>query len=193
MDEGERTERHRAPERTRERLIEAAEASFAELGYRTTTIQQMCRRAGVSVGSFYHHFEDKPDLTLQVLERGHDRLLATLSTIDVSRPATIESAVAEVIEGPNAALYRSMREAVEIEPAIREASLFHLAILRDHLVAAIEASRTHPASGYALDAHSVAWTFLALVREALAGLVHPGQSVGVVIARAVSQSAADRR
>src|SRR4030088_3156880 len=95
--------RRRAPEITQARLIDAAGSVFGERGYAATTIRQICQRAGVSIGSFYHHFGGKPGLTARLFERGHECVLATLADMDLRRPATIESVVAELLGGGNAA------------------------------------------------------------------------------------------
>jgi AcrR family transcriptional regulator len=57
----------RHPEETRERLLEAALASFAESGYSATGVAEICQRAGVTKGAFYHHFPSKHALFLELL------------------------------------------------------------------------------------------------------------------------------
>jgi AcrR family transcriptional regulator len=54
---------------TRERLLVAANALFAEHGYEGTSIGDVAREAGVGVGTVYHHFSDKRALLLTLLER----------------------------------------------------------------------------------------------------------------------------
>ena len=54
-------------EETRARLLEAAEACFSESGYDGTGVAKICRRAGVSKGAFYHHFETKQAIFLELL------------------------------------------------------------------------------------------------------------------------------
>ena len=39
---------------TRERILDAALEEFDERGYEATTVASICRRAGVSNGSFFH-------------------------------------------------------------------------------------------------------------------------------------------
>ena len=46
---------------TRQRLIEAAFALHAEQGIQATTMKQIAERAGVSVGTVYHHFPTYED------------------------------------------------------------------------------------------------------------------------------------
>lgn len=181
--------RRRAPEITQERLIDAAGSVFAERGYAATTIRQICQRAGVSIGSFYHHFEGKPGLTARLFERGHERVLATLVRMDVRRPATIESVVGELLSGGDAALYRALREATEVEPSLADVSTYYWASIHGRVVAVVKAGRAPADEEYALDAGSVAWTFLALVREAIAGR---GAPTARAIATVVSSSAASR-
>jgi len=56
-------------EETRARILEAAVAGFAEQGYGRTGVAEICHRAQVSKGAFYHHFPSKQALFLELLER----------------------------------------------------------------------------------------------------------------------------
>jgi AcrR family transcriptional regulator len=56
-------------EETRTRILEAAVAGFAEQGYGRTGVAEICHRARVSKGAFYHHFPSKQALFLELLER----------------------------------------------------------------------------------------------------------------------------
>jgi AcrR family transcriptional regulator len=47
---------------TRRRILDAATALFAEHGYADTPIDDVVRRAGVTRGALYHHFESKETL-----------------------------------------------------------------------------------------------------------------------------------
>jgi AcrR family transcriptional regulator len=49
-------------ERTRRRLLEAAEAVFAELGYHDASIVKITEAAGVGQGTFYLYFAGKKDV-----------------------------------------------------------------------------------------------------------------------------------
>ncbi|MGD2146395.1 MAG: TetR/AcrR family transcriptional regulator [Anaerolineae bacterium] len=56
-------------EETRTRILEAALGGFAEHGYGSTGVAEICQRAQVSKGAFYHHFPSKQALFLELLER----------------------------------------------------------------------------------------------------------------------------
>ena len=49
-------------ERTRRKLLEAAEAVFAELGYHDASIVKLTEAAGVGQGTFYLYFASKKDI-----------------------------------------------------------------------------------------------------------------------------------
>ena len=53
----------------RERLLDAAMRMIRERGYTATTVDELCAAAGVTKGSFFHHFESKEDLA--VAAAGH--------------------------------------------------------------------------------------------------------------------------
>ena len=54
---------------TRERLIQAARELIFKRGYANVGVQELCERASVKKGSFYHFFPSKRDLTLAALEQ----------------------------------------------------------------------------------------------------------------------------
>jgi AcrR family transcriptional regulator len=63
-------------EETRSRILDAAGELFAERGYDATSVADICARAGVTKGAFYHHFKSKQAVFLEM----RDRWLAPLET-----------------------------------------------------------------------------------------------------------------
>jgi AcrR family transcriptional regulator len=59
--------KRKAPELTRDKLIEAAGHVFAERGYNDATIREICRRAGANVAAVNYTFGDKMGLYTEVL------------------------------------------------------------------------------------------------------------------------------
>jgi AcrR family transcriptional regulator len=62
---------------TRERLLDAAENVFGELGYDSTRVADIAARAGISHGMFYRHFADKDAILNTILVRLNNRLRDT--------------------------------------------------------------------------------------------------------------------
>ena len=54
--------------RTKERIFQAAKVILARDGYENLSIKNICEEAGVSNGSFYHHFKTKDDLLSYYIE-----------------------------------------------------------------------------------------------------------------------------
>jgi len=54
---------------TRERLLDVAAKELGEHGYAGASLNRILAQAGVSKSSAYHHFSDKADLAVTVLER----------------------------------------------------------------------------------------------------------------------------
>ena len=53
---------------TKERIFQAAKTILQRSGYESLSIKNICEEAGVSNGSFYHHFKTKDDLLSYYIE-----------------------------------------------------------------------------------------------------------------------------
>lgn len=58
----------RNPAETRERLVGAAVSLMLRRGYAATSVDDICAEAGVTKGSFFHHFESKEALGRAAVE-----------------------------------------------------------------------------------------------------------------------------
>ncbi len=56
---------------TQEKLLKAAMALMLGKGYPATSVDEICDKAGVSKGSFYHAYGSKEDLSLALLDWYH--------------------------------------------------------------------------------------------------------------------------
>lgn len=54
---------------TKQRLLDAGMAMLLQYGYNDLGIQAVLAATGVPKGSFYHHFRDKEDFALQVIDQ----------------------------------------------------------------------------------------------------------------------------
>jgi len=60
----------RAPEpATKDKLLDAARELILEKGFVGTTVDQICDRAGVTKGGFFHYFSSKDELGKQTLQK----------------------------------------------------------------------------------------------------------------------------
>lgn len=114
-------------ERTRARLLSAAEEVFGEGTYDEASIVEITRRAGVSQGTFYIYFPAKADIFREVVrDLGHQlRTRLALSVEGVTSRADVErrgfrAFFAFVEEHPT--LYRIIRQAEFVD---RQAYLEH--------------------------------------------------------------------
>jgi AcrR family transcriptional regulator len=83
---------HQRSIETQERILSAAETTFAQLGYDGTSVNTICRAAGVSKGAFYHHFDSKQAVFLQLLNRwlaGMDAAMSLLGESSADVPKRI--------------------------------------------------------------------------------------------------------
>ena len=75
-------QRLRDPERTRERLLQAAFREVHRAGFRGAGLDTILAATGVSKGALYHHFESKEDLGLAIIEE----IVAEMTRDRWSRP-----------------------------------------------------------------------------------------------------------
>jgi AcrR family transcriptional regulator len=91
-------------EATRAKLISAARELFAERGYADVGTEEIVKRAKVTRGALYHHFEDKRDLFRAVHEtleaEGIEEIAAALAAAGTDDPiAAIKVAIAAFLDG----------------------------------------------------------------------------------------------
>lgn len=111
-------ERETQKAQTRARVLQAARACFAELGFERTTISAVARRAGVSVGTVHLHFVDKSTLVLSCF---HDDLGRVIRQAMATLPE--RDLVAQLLHLA-AGLYRWYAEDPQLGTALVRESLF---------------------------------------------------------------------
>ena len=91
----------RRPIDTRERVLQAAQALFAERGYRGTSLRDIAKRIGVKAPSLLHHFPSKQQLYLAVLDKMFESLEDAANAIvwrHESRQERMRQAVSDAID-----------------------------------------------------------------------------------------------
>lgn len=118
----------RKGQRTAERILDAAEALFAERGYAGTTLRDVASEVGLRNPSLYNHFANKQALYAAVLKRGLAPVLASLSEAVVGGKAPdpagiIEAVMQAVAQRPNLArlvLHETLAGGESLTPMLTE-------------------------------------------------------------------------
>ncbi len=66
-------------EETRSHILDVAGELFAQRGYDATSVADICERAGVTKGAFYHHFASKQAVFLELRDRWLGPLEASMT------------------------------------------------------------------------------------------------------------------
>ena len=72
-------ERRRAE--TRSLILEAAAEVFTDVGFQDATVEQISSTAGISRGTFYLHFRDKADVSIEIGTRSQEPLRLAYSKL----------------------------------------------------------------------------------------------------------------
>jgi len=151
----------------RTRLLDAALQVIRTQGYSATTVDDICREAGLTKGAFFHHFRSKQDLAVEAAAH----FSAMAETLFGSAPyraltdpldrflAYIDFRSA-IIDGPlpqfTCLLGTMVQETYETHPAIRKACDTYIGVHVAGLVEDIEAAKALYAPGATWSAQSLA-------------------------------------
>lgn len=72
------------PKEKRDRILNVAIKEFADNGFENTSIQQIAKKAGISVGSIYKYFENKETMFSMVVHEGMSSLEELLISLEDS-------------------------------------------------------------------------------------------------------------
>src|ERR1700720_3799905 len=82
---------------TRERLLRAAVDLYSAKGFAGASVLDVARRAGVTKGAFYHHFESKAHLIMAIHNSFVDLQIGDVTTIVEKRLAPMETLAEAII------------------------------------------------------------------------------------------------
>lgn len=137
---------------TRELVLDTALQAFTDRGYFNTSVQDVARVSGVSIGSIYHHFKDKEGIARALYERELDWMSDAIEAIVIRHGTAREQCRAIVVllfalteQRPSAMefmLYAKHREFLPGERPVCSSRPFEL--MRKIVVAGIEAGEIRP-------------------------------------------------
>ena len=117
-DKGRRTQAQRRATTTRA-LLDAARSLFAEKGYHGTAAEEIVRRAGLTRGALYHHFEDKKDLFRVVVDEMEGEIDEEIEAAERAQSGLPEAVMAGYRAFVDAVLDPEMRRTFFLEgPAV---------------------------------------------------------------------------
>lgn len=162
----------------RERLLDAARRLMLEKGYAAAGVEQICAAAGVSKGSFFHHFDGKEAVALEVLDRfvaarfqemrqvmgeaGDDPLARVYRLLDY-----LADQAPEAVASGGCLIGTFAQELAHTHPALREACDARFRAWTGALAADLEAARPATSAKQPLDARSLADHLVAVFEGAL--------------------------
>lgn len=83
-------------------ILQAAEAVFAERGYRDTSMDEIAARVGVAKGTVYQHFASKEELVFALFEselEAAQHMVEQAVTIDASARVKLETIIQHTYQG----------------------------------------------------------------------------------------------
>jgi AcrR family transcriptional regulator len=107
--------------RTRQRLLEAAEAVFAEHGYHDASIVKLTEAAGVGQGTFYLYFSSKQEVFDELVRDLNRRVRHAMKEASAQGKTRLEAELLGFqayfrFTGEHPALYRIIRQAEFVSP-----------------------------------------------------------------------------
>ncbi|MFO1474232.1 MAG: TetR/AcrR family transcriptional regulator [Lysobacterales bacterium] len=117
---------------SRQRLLDAALHEFRSRGYAATTVDDLCRAAGVGKGSFFHHFPSKEALALEAVNHWNAMTGALFAQAPYHAPADPRDRVLAYVDFRAALLQGELadftcllgtivQETYDSHPALRDA------------------------------------------------------------------------
>ena len=104
---------------TRAALVRIARRLFAEHGYTGTATEEVVRRAHVTRGALYHHFRDKKDLFMAVLDEEQKKLAVRAMEVAAAQPDPWSAMIASANAFLDACLDHAVQQIVLIDgPAV---------------------------------------------------------------------------
>jgi AcrR family transcriptional regulator len=109
---------------TRARLVDAAKTVFETSGFLDARISDIAEEAGLSHGSFYHYFESKDEVFLEVAEAQEDRL-SVHSIVDSGLLDPSDATVRERLHASNHRYLSDYRDEALIMGVIEQVSRYN--------------------------------------------------------------------
>lgn len=105
----------RRPEDPRQQVLDAVLVLFSQRGYFATSVQDISRESGVSVGSIYHHFGDKEGIARDLYHALAEQMSSKISWIS-ARQGTVHDQCRAIV--------KTLFEMTEAQPLVMDFMLY---------------------------------------------------------------------
>jgi AcrR family transcriptional regulator len=180
------TEEHQRRQRCR--ILEQAVDVFAERGYGTATVDEICRRAGLSKGALYSYFPSKQELFVAASQEVFERRYASIAAMSAgegrgsSRIPALVDRLAAYVEAEDRAFIRLWVEGYLLScriPALEEVKTAYRHKFGDLLATVVRAGQDAGDIDPRLDPVLAADTVTALADGLLLHSLVPGWAVDI--------------
>ena len=154
-------------QRTKQKLIDAAEHVFGNAGYHQAGIAEITQRAGVGLGTFYLYFPDKHAIFADLVRALNHRLRADIQ----AAIATLDDRVDQEVAGFEAFfkflehhrnLYQVIRQAESVDPSLHR---WHYETLAKGYVRGLREAQGRKQISRDLDAEAVAFALMGIAES----------------------------
>lgn len=142
--------------RTREAILAAALDVIAERGYHAATTAEICRRADVSSGTFFHYFPRKLDVPVALLAIEPESQAGTTADLD----ALLDEVISDALRPGTAAFMRevsTLASTPEVAEALSALEEHRRVQVRDAIAQARGTGLAGPAASADLQEVRLAW------------------------------------
>jgi AcrR family transcriptional regulator len=151
-------------ERTRARILEAAEQVFADLGFHDASIVKITEAAGVGQGTFYLYFSGKTDVFDEVVEDLNRRVRHAMIEASSQASDRVEAERAGFraffrFAAEHPALYRIIRQAEFVSPGAMQR---HYTRIVDGYMTGLAKARAEGQVGDDVDPEVAAWALMGI-------------------------------
>ena len=149
-------------QRTRQKLIDAAEQVFGGAGYHEAGIAELTQRAGVGLGTFYLYFPDKHAIFADLVRTLNQRLRADIQAAIGGLDDRVDQEIAgfdaffEFLER-HRNLYQVIRQAESVDPSLHR---WHYETMAKGYVRGLRAAQVRGQNSKDLDPESVAFALM---------------------------------
>ncbi len=163
---------------TREKLLNAAQRLMLAKGFAATTVDEICKSAGLTKGSFFHYFESKDHVSKATLERFASSMFQAFQTAPFLKKRDPLQRVYGYVDFaismsrdpkiPNSCLLGTFaQELSDTHPEIRSHCARHFTQWAETLKQDLDEAKATYAPRAAIDTRSLAEHFIAIVEGSL--------------------------